>query len=81
LSKLDCLVFDAGRLRQISSSDVTPIAAPLPMRAIGLIWPLSIPGVLPGAYTPGELNAVYRRSTRFSAVLPTPLPLPRIPIT
>lgn len=41
--------------------DVTPFAAPVPMRAGGLVRPLSMAGGLPGAYLPGELNAVCRR--------------------
>ncbi|MGA1114670.1 MAG: hypothetical protein ACO3TI_06960, partial [Aquiluna sp.] len=47
--------------------DVTPFAAPVPMRAGGLVRPLSIAGGLPGAYAPGEPNAVCRRCTRFGA--------------
>ena len=35
-------------------ADVTPFAAPVPMRASGVINPLSIAGGLPGAYAPGE---------------------------
>ena len=53
--------------------DVTPIAAPVPMRASGVIKPLSIDGGLPGAYAPGEPNAVSRRCTRFGAALPAAL--------
>ena len=51
--------------------DVTPFAAPVPMRAVGVIRSLSIAGGLPGAYAPGEPNAVCRRCTRFGAALPT----------
>ena len=54
-------------------SDVTPIAAPVPMRASGVIKPLSIAGGLPGAYAPGEPNAVCRRCTRSGAALPAAL--------
>ena len=54
-------------------SDVTPIAAPVLMRASGVIKPLSIAGGLPGVYAPGELNAVCRRCTRFGAALPAAL--------
>ena len=53
--------------------DVTPIAAPVPMRASGVIKPLSIDGGLPGVYAPGELNAVCRRCTRSGAALPAAL--------
>ena len=56
-------------------SDVTPIAAPVLMRASGVIKPLSIAGGLPGVYAPGELNAVCRRCTRSGAALPAALPL------
>ena len=49
---------------------MTPIAAPVLMRADGVIKPLSIAGGLPGACAPGEPNAVCRRCTRFGAVLP-----------
>jgi transposase len=58
--------------------DVTPFAAPAPLRADGVIKPLSIAGRLPGAYAPGEPNAVCRRCTRFGAALPTPWPLARM---
>ena len=53
--------------------DVTPIPAPVLMRASGVIKPLSIAGGLPGAYAPGEPNAVCRRCTRFGAALPAAL--------
>jgi len=58
---------------------VTPIPAPVLMRASGVIKPLSIAFGSPGAYAPGEPNAVYRRCTRFGAALPalcgvSPLP-------
>ena len=53
------------------SIDVTPFAAPVLMRASGVIKPLSIAGGLPGAYVPGEPNAVCRRCTRSGAALPT----------
>ncbi|MDH4406876.1 MAG: DUF2075 domain-containing protein, partial [Cyanobium sp. D14.bin.5] len=46
-------------------SDVTPFAAPVLMRAGGLVRPLSIAGGFPGACAPGEPNAVCRRCTRF----------------
>ena len=36
-----------------------------------MIRPLSIAGGLPGAYAPGEPNAVCRRCIRFGAALPT----------
>jgi len=62
------------RLRLILSlGDVTPIAAPVPMRASGVIKPLSIDGGLPGVYAPVELNAVCRRCTRSGAALPAAL--------
>ena len=66
---------DAHRYRGNGAGDVTPFAAPVPMRAGGLVRPLSIAGGLPGAYAPGEPNAVCRRCTRFGAVLPITLPL------
>ena len=47
--------------------DVTPIPAPVLMRASGVIKPLSIVGGLPGAYAPGKPNAVCRCCTRFGA--------------
>jgi hypothetical protein len=50
--------------------DVTPFAYPVLMRAGGLVRPLSIAGGLPGAYAPGEPNAVCRRCTRSGAALP-----------
>jgi hypothetical protein len=53
---------------------MTPFAAPVLMRAGGVIRPLSIAGGLPGAYAPGAPNAVCMRCTRFGAALPTPLP-------
>ena len=56
-------------------ADVTPFAAPVPMRAGGLVRPLSIAGGLPGACAPGEPNAVCRRCTRFGAALPITLSL------
>jgi predicted MFS family arabinose efflux permease len=62
----------------LGGPDVTPFAAPVPMRADGVIKPLSIAGGLPGAYAPGEPNAVCRRCTRFGAALPTPWPLARM---
>ena len=46
---------------------MTPIPAPVLMRASGVIKPLSIVGGLPGAYAPGKPNAVCRRCTRFGA--------------
>ena len=49
--------------RQGGQADVTPLAAPVPMRAGGLVRPLSIAGGLPGACAPGEPNAVCRRCT------------------
>jgi len=52
-------------------TDVTPLVAPVLMRAVGVIRPPSIAGGLPGAYAPGEPNAVYTRCTPFGAVLPT----------
>ena len=75
-------IYDAkfcGEIRKrMSPPDVTPIAAPVLMRASGLIKPLSIAGGLPGAYAPGEPNAVFRRCTRFGAALPAALlPAPR----
>ena len=66
---------DAHRYRGNGAGDVTPFAAPVPMRAGGLVRPLSIAGGLPGAYAPGEPNAVCRRCTRFGAAPPTPWPL------
>ena len=54
-------------------NDVTTIAAPVLMRASGVIKPLSIAGCPPGAYAPGGPNAVCRRTTRFGAALPTAL--------
>ncbi len=62
------------RLRQ--RSDVTRLVAPVLMRAGGVIRPPSIAGGLPGAYAPGEPNAVYKSCTRFGAVLPTAWPQP-----
>ena len=56
-----------------STTDVTPFAAPVPMRASGVIKPLSIAGGPPGAYAPGEPNAVCRRCTRSGAALPAAL--------
>ena len=56
-------------------AEVPPLTAPAPMRAGGLVRPLSIAEGLPGAYAPGEPNAVYRCCTRFGAVLPIILPL------
>ena len=50
---------------------MTPFAAPVLMRAGGVIRPLSIAGGLPGAYAPGEPNAVCRRCTRYCAALTT----------
>jgi len=58
---------------QSAGCDVTPFAAPVLMRASGVIKPLSIAGGLPGAYAPGEPNAVCRRCTRFGAALPAAL--------
>ena len=55
--------------------DVTPFAAPVLMRAGGLVRPLSIAGGFPGACAPGEPNAVCRRCTRFGAALPITLSL------
>ena len=52
---------------------MTLFAAPVPMRASGVINPLSIAGGLPGAYAPGEPNAVCRRCTRSGAALPAAL--------
>ena len=54
--------------------DVTPIRGPVPMRAGGVVRPLSIAGGLPGAYAPGAPSAVCMCCTRFGAVLPIPLP-------
>jgi len=67
-------IYKGGNLKY-DAGDVTPSAAPVPMRAGGLVRPLSIAGGLPGACAPGEPNAVCRRCTRFGAVLPIPLPL------
>ncbi len=50
----------------------------VPMRPDGVIKPLAIAEGLPGAYAPGEPNAVCRRCTRFGAALPTLWPLARI---
>ena len=47
--------------------DVTPIPAPVLMGASVVIKLLPIVGGLPGAYAPGEPNAVCRRCTRFGA--------------
>jgi len=60
------------RLRGLG--DVTPIRGPVPMRAGGVVRPLSIAGGLPGAYAPGAPSAVCMCCTRFGAVLPIPLP-------
>ena len=60
------------------TADMTPFAAPFLLRADGVIKPLSIAGGLPGAYAPGEPNAVYRRCTRFGAAPPIPWPLARM---
>ena len=67
-----------GTLILDATCDATPFAAPAPLRADGVIKPLSIAGGLPGAYAPGEPNAVCRRCTRFGAALPTPWPLARM---
>ena len=39
------------------TSDVTPLLAPVLLRAVGVIKPPSIAGGLLGAYAPGEPNA------------------------
>jgi len=46
---------------------VAPIGVlvPVSIRASGIIRPLSIAGGLPGAYSPGEPNAISRRYNRF----------------
>ena len=60
-------------LKTSFSGDVTPIFAPVLMRASGVIKPLSIAFGSPGAYAPGEPNAVCGRCTRFGAALPAAL--------
>ena len=69
--KLKALPELLGCPLRLIGGDVTPIAAPVLMRASGVIKPLSIAGGLPGAYVPGEPNAVCRRCTRSGAALPT----------
>jgi hypothetical protein len=53
--------------------DVTPICGPVPMRAGGVIKPPSIAGGLPGAYAPGEPNAVCMYCIPSCVALPIPL--------
>ena len=53
--------------------DVTPISGPVPMRAGGVIRPLSIAGRLPGAYAPEEPSAVCSCCTPSCVALPIPL--------
>jgi hypothetical protein len=64
-------------LKQKDATDVTPISGPVPMRAGGVIRPLSIAGGLPGAYAPGEPSAVCSCCTPSCVALPIPL----LPVT
>jgi hypothetical protein len=59
--------------RDSNGGDVTPICGPVPMRAGGVIKPPSIAGGLPGAYAPGEPNAVCMYCIPSCVALPIPL--------